>query len=91
MNIIKINNIKSVLSMAHSLEIKSNERFDNKITTMVILDEQDIQNENRVMKLRGYLISILLLPSKYKYTFNETPMGKKIQPNLIENVEISYY
>lgn len=91
MNIIKINNVKSVLGMAYSIEIKSNERFKNEISTMVILDEQDIVNENRAIKLRGYYISILIIPTKYKYIFNDTPMGKIIRPNLNEKTIISYY
>lgn len=91
MNIIKINNVKRITSTTHGLEIKSNERFNDKNSIIVILDEDDIQNENRSIKLRGYYIDVLILPKKYKYAFFETPIGKIIKPNLFNEYTITYY
>lgn len=91
MNIIKVNNVKRITSTAYGLEIKSNEWFKGENSVVVVLDEDDIQNENRSIKLRGYNIDVLIIPKKYKYTFFETPLGNIIKPNLPKGYLTTYY
>jgi len=93
MNIIRINNIKNVHANAHSIEIKTESNLSSdKRHTMVILSEEDMINDNLVNnKLRGLGIDILLIPKKYKYTFDQTPIAKEIKLCLYQNHEISYY
>jgi len=92
MNIIKLQNTGRIHSFNNRLDIKSNVVFNtNNDTLMVVLSENDINNENCLIKLRGSVINILLLPKKYRYTFNDTLIGKMIKPNLITGCVISYY
>ncbi len=92
MNIVKIENVGRINSFNNRLDIKSNVVFNNtKDTLMVVLSDDDINNENCLIKLRGYLVNILLLPKKYRYTFNDTLTGQMITHNLITGCVISYY
>lgn len=91
MNIIKLENVNKVNTFNHKLEIKSNYRHDETSTIMVILSEEDVNNDNCVIKLRGYIVKILILPKKYKFTFNDTKTYKAIINNLSDNFIISYY
>jgi hypothetical protein len=93
MNIINIENVRKINGFVNRLEIETRNPFSDsvKTITMVILSEDDILNDNSLLKLKGYSISILLLPKKYKYTFNDLPVGKLIVPNLEKNTVISYY
>ena len=91
MNIIKIENVRRINGFVNRLEIVSNYRYDGTYSALLILSEEDILNENSLIKLRGFIISSLLLPKKYKYTFNDTKVGKLIVPNLEKNTVISYY
>lgn len=91
MNIIKIENVRTINGFDNRLEIIGNYQYDAKYSTLIILSEDDILNDNSLLKLKGYSISALLLPKKYKYTFNDLPVGKLIVPNLEKNTVISYY
>lgn len=91
MNIIKIENIGRINSFNNRLDIKNGNNLPDKFSTMVVLSDDDINNENCLIKLRGYLVNILLLPKKYKYTFNDTLTGQMITHNLITGCVISYY
>ena len=61
------------------------------ISTLVILSEEDIDNVHSVDKLRGSVISALLIPKRKRYTFFETKVGVSIRPCLTEKSVISYY
>lgn len=92
MNIIKIQNVGKINSFNNRLDIKSNVVFNStKDKLMVVLSDDDVNNENCLIKLRGYVVNILLIPKKYKYTFNNTLTGQMIIPNLITGCIISYY
>ena len=91
MNIIKVENVRRINGFVNRLEIISNYRYDGTYSALLILSENDILNDNSLLKLKGYDISALLLPEKYKYTFNDTKVGKMIQPQLIIGYIISYY
>jgi hypothetical protein len=58
---------------------------------MVVLSAEDIENINSLINLRGYSIYVLLIPKKYKFTFNDTDYHKSIVANLMPNYVISYY
>jgi hypothetical protein len=91
MNIIKVYGIKNITSSVHKIEMKSDFKYVNKETYMVVLSEDDIKTIDSHQKLRGYRISCLLLPKKYKYTITETEYFKYILPTFDENITISYY
>lgn len=91
MNIVKIGNIGKITSYNNKLEINSNIRVNNETGIMVILSDDDVYNENSLIKLRGTVINILILPKKYKFTFNDTKTGQLIKYNLNEKTVISYY
>lgn len=71
MNIIKIENVSNIQGFHNKLEIstkgKSISQYSN--TTLVVFSEEDVHNDNCLIKLRGYNINALLIPKKYKYTF----------------------
>lgn len=89
MNIIKINNIKKIVGTSRGLDIKTNETFIDKDRYILILNEEDINNENRIVKLKGYDFECFIIPNKFKYTFNETKLGKLILHQL--SGVITYY
>jgi len=91
MNIIKIENVKQITGFQNRLEIKSDYKYSSENSIMAILSDDDINNDNCLVKLRGYVINILLLPKRYKYTFNETKTGELIAIQLSKNCVISYY
>lgn len=91
MNIVKIGNIGKITSFNNKLEINSNIRVNDKTGIMVILSDDDVINENSLIKLRGTVIDILILPKKYKFTFNDTKTGQLIKLNYNEKIVISYY
>lgn len=91
MNIIKIENTKRFIGFSNKVEISSNYKYSDNNHYLVILNNDEINNDNTINKLKGYSISCLLIPKKYRYTFNETSLGKIIKVNLKENCIISYY
>ena len=91
MNIVKIGNIGKITSYNNRLEINSNIRINDKTGIMVILSDDDVINENSLVKIRGAVIDILILPRKYKFIFNYTKTGQLIKFNYNEKVVISYY
>lgn len=92
MNIIKIENIKRIQGFTNKIEISSNYKNNEIINIIVILSEEDVNNDNCLLKLKGYRINVLLIPKKYRYTFlDETPTGKLIKLNLDNNYTISYF
>jgi len=91
MNIVKIGNIGKITSYNNRLEINSNIRINDKTGIMVILSDDDVINENSLVKIRGAVIDILILPRKYKFIFNDTKTGQLIKFNYNEKVVISYY
>src|ERR1035437_3440127 len=91
MNIIKVENVRRINGFVNRLQVLSDYKYNPNKSTIVVLSEDDILNENSLIKLRGFIISSLLLPKKYKYTFNDTKVGKLIVPNLEKNNVISYY
>ena len=91
MNIIKVENVRRIESFNHKLEIKSDYKYSDNISTVVVLSEEDIDNVNSVIKLKGYSISALLIPKRKKYTFFETKVGEIVKQSLTEKSVISYY
>ena len=99
MNIINIENIGRIDSFNNRLDIKNGkfsssengEYLPSKNGIIVVLSDDDVNNDNCLVKLRGITANILLLPKKYKYTFNDTLTGKKIKPNLTDYCGVSYY
>jgi len=92
MNIIRIDNAKSTLSTAYSLTVNVEKYKDiSKILTVVILSEEDIDNENSLIKLKGINIDVLILPKKHKFSFNDTKYYEHLIPQFSENYNITYY
>lgn len=94
MNIIKIHNVTGVNATTHSLEVNTGKQYlppHDKITTMVIMNEDEINNRNSIVKVKGYMISVLFIPTKFRFTFMETEIGKLIQVYLTKNHRITYY
>ena len=92
MNIIRIENVKSVFATTYSLTVHV-EKFKetNKPHAIVVLGEEDIANDNTLLKIIGVNIDVLLIPRKLKFTFNETEYFKKLQPSLVEDYTITYF
>ena len=92
MNIIKIENVKRFNGFSNKVEISSNYKYSDIKSNLVILNDEEINNDNTLNKLKGYSISCLLIPKKYRFTFfDETSLGKIIKVQLNENYTISYY
>lgn len=91
MNIIKVENGKGIIASAHSLELKAERNQNTNKAIIVILSDEDIENDNTLIKLRGYDIDALIVPKKRKYTFNETAYFEKLKPQLNKGNYISYY
>lgn len=91
MNIIKIENVKRIQGFHNKVEITSEFKHTERYSVLVVLSDDDINNDNSLLKLRGYDISTLLIPKRYKYTFAETKVGVLIRPQLNKNYVISYY
>lgn len=90
MNIINLENFKSVLSSTHRLELKTDFKV-KKNGTLVVLSEEDILNDNAYRKLIGYSIDVLIIPKKYKYTFQTTPIYKNISKGFSKEFYLSFY
>lgn len=94
MNIIKIHNVTGVIPTIHGLEINTGKQYlppHDKITVMVIMNEDEINNPNSIHKIKGYEISVLFIPTKFRYTFLDMEMGKLLQMYLTKNHKITYY
>ena len=92
MNIIKIENIKRIQGFSNKIEISSNYKHSDTKSYLVVLNDEDVNNDNCLIKLRGYKIDVLLIPKKYRFTFfEETNTGKLIKTNLVNEFTISYY
>jgi len=92
MNIVRIENIKGCLATTYSLTLNVEKYKDlHKDCTLVILSEEDIEDEHTIIKLKGINISILMLPKKYKFIFDETKYYKHLVTQLSEDYKITYY
>lgn len=92
MNIIRLDNVKSSLATSYSLTLNIEKYKDIKKTfTIVILDEEDINNINSLIKLRGFSIAILIIPKKFKFTFNETKYYNELMSQLDKDYKITYF
>jgi len=92
MNIIRIDNAKSTLSTTYSLTVNVEKHKDiNKILTVVILSEEDIENENSLIKLKGINIDVLVLPKKHKFSFNETKYYEHLISQFSKDYNVTYY
>lgn len=91
MNIIKVENVRRIEGFNNRIEIKSDYKYSDKTSALVILNEDDINNDNSIIKLRGLMISVLLIPKRNKYTFADTSVGKLVKSCLTEKSIISYY
>jgi hypothetical protein len=94
MNIIKVHNVTGINSTTHGLEVNTGKRYippHDKITVMMILNDDEINNRNSIIKIKGWNISTLFIPTKFRYTFFETELGKLIQMYLVKNYKITYY
>lgn len=92
MNIIRIDNSKSILTTTYSLTVNVEKHKDlNKVLTVVILSENDIENENSLIKLKGINIDVLVIPKKYKFSFNETKYYAHLMTQLTKENNITYY
>lgn len=92
MNIIRLDNVKSSLATSYSLTLNIEKYKDlKKPFTIVILNESDINNINSLIKLRGVSITILIIPQKFKFTFNETKYYNNLMTQLDEDYKITYF
>jgi len=91
MNKIKINGVKRIIGFNNSIEIKTDFNYINKTSEIIILSEEDILNDNMVIKLRGIAIACLFIPKKFKNSFSEQKIYDLIIPQLTKNSVISYY
>jgi hypothetical protein len=91
MNIIKVENGKGIIVSAHSLELKAERNQNANKAIIVVLSDDDINNDNTLIKLRGLIIDAIIIPKIRKYTFNESSYFEKIKPNLSKGLNISYY
>ena len=94
MNIIKVHNVTGIVATTHGLEVNTGKQYlppHDKITAMVIMNDDEINNRNSIVKVKGYEISTLFIPIKYRYTFMDMEMGKLIQVYLTKNHHITYY
>lgn len=92
MNIIRVENVKNVSATTYSLTVRVEKFKETKIQhVIVVLSEDDIINDNSLLKLIGVNIYVLLVPRKLRFTFNETEYFKKLQIGLVENHTITYF
>jgi hypothetical protein len=94
MNIIRTENVKSVSATTYSLTVYVEKCKDlNKPQHLtVILSDDDLTNINSLVKLKGYIIDTLVIPKKYRFTFNDTEHYKILQGQLRENnYTITYF
>lgn len=94
MNKIKLHNTTGILATTHGVEVNSGKQYltqHDKMSMMVILNEDEINNPNTIVKVKGCDISVLFIPTKFRYTFFETELGKLIQVYLTKNHHITYF
>lgn len=91
MNKIRVNGVKRVIGFNNRVEIKTDFKNFDKLSDMVILNEEDILNKNKMIKIRGMYISCLFIPRKFRYTFEEQESYDIIKPCLTKDSVISYY
>lgn len=91
MNVIKIENFKNASSSYKRVNIKSNYDHTNNSGIMIVLSEDDINNFKFMDVLRGYLISIVLIPNEMKSIFKNTKFFHVLKIQLSNNYIISYY
>ncbi len=93
MNIIRVENLRSVIGYANKLEVNTGYKKDgvSHYNNIVILDADDIENDNTLIKFRGMVIDALMIPKKYKYTFNESKYYSVIKDSFKDTTVISYF
>lgn len=92
MNIIRLDNVKSTLATTYSLtlNVEKNKDIGNHFV-IVVLDEDDINNINTIIKLKGINIDVLMIPNKVKFTFNESKYFDALLSQLNKEYYITYY
>lgn len=92
MNIIRLENVKSSMATTYSLTLNVEKNKDiGKTFVIVILNEDDVNNDNSLIKLRGFNINVLAIPKKIKFTFNEGEYFKALELQLDKDYKITYY
>jgi len=94
MNKIKLHNVTGIHANSHSIEVNLGKQYlsqHDKMVMMVILNEEEINNRDTIIKLKSCQIDVLLIPTKFKYTFFDMELGKYIETHLTKNHEITYY
>ncbi len=93
MNIIKVENLKSVLGFTSKLEVNTGYKKDgvSHYNYIIILDTDDIENDNTLIKFKGMVIDALIIPKKYKFIFNDSKYYSKIKLYFKDSTVISYF
>lgn len=91
MNKIKINGVKNILATNNSVEIKTDFKYHDKLIDIIILSEDDILNDNKLIKLRGYMIGCLIIPMKFKYILKDQKSYEILKPSISDKTIITYY
>ena len=94
MNKIKLHNVTGINSSSHGVEVNHGKQYlsqFDKMAMIVILNEDEINNRNTIIKLKSCQIDVLLIPTKFKYTFFETELGKDFDIHLSKNHHITYF
>lgn len=92
MNIIRLDNVKSALATTYSLTLNVEKNKDiQKHFVIVVLDEEDIENKNTLIKLKGLNIDVLMIPKKLKFSFNESEYFDVLSSQLNKENYITYY
>ena len=94
MNKIKLHNVTGINASSHSVEINHGKQYLSQLDKMamiVILNEEEINNRDTIIKLKSTQIDVLLIPTKFKYTLFETELGKYIETHLSKNHHITYF
>lgn len=92
MNIIRLDNVKSALATTYSLTLNVEKNKDiQKHFVIVVLDEEDIENKNTLIKLKGLNIDVLMIPKKLKFSFNESEYFDVLSSQLNKENHITYY
>lgn len=92
MNIIRLDNVKSALATTYSLTLNVEKNKDiQKHFVIVVLDEEDIENKNTLIKLKGLNIDVLMIPKKLKFSFNDSEYFDVLSSQLNKENYLTYY
>jgi len=90
MNKIIINNSDKLTATVNSVNVTAGVSGNNN-STIIVLNEDDIENENYSNKLRGYRIDVLIVPKQYKNKLRFTTNGHIIFAAFTEKTLVTYY